>query len=106
MEQNFQWSVYFPSAPEREVLIVNTMDASLTYAVYTQRVSSGEIYIERVQGDSVLLHITKLQDGDTGEYECHTPSTDERYFGSYSDKMKLMGKVIYLFDFFPTFSPP
>ncbi|XP_067402407.1 immunoglobulin superfamily member 3 isoform X1 [Emydura macquarii macquarii] len=89
-EQNFQWSIYLPSAPEREVQIISTMDPSFPYAIYTQRVRSGEIYVERVQGDAALLHIKELQDRDAGEYECHTPTTDERYFGSYSAKMKLM----------------
>ncbi|XP_067402520.1 immunoglobulin superfamily member 2 [Emydura macquarii macquarii] len=88
-EQNFQWSIYLPSAPEREVQIISTMDPSFPYASYTQRVRSGEIYIERVQGDAALLHIKELQDRDAGEYECHTPTTDERYFGSYSAKMNL-----------------
>ncbi|XP_043394362.1 immunoglobulin superfamily member 2 isoform X3 [Chelonia mydas] len=88
-EQNFQWSIYLPSAPEREVQIISTMDPSFPYAIYTQRVRSGEIYVERVQGDSALLHIRELQDRDAGEYECHTPNTDERYFGSYSAKMNL-----------------
>ncbi|XP_019381245.1 PREDICTED: immunoglobulin superfamily member 3 isoform X1 [Gavialis gangeticus] len=89
-EQNFQWSIYLPSAPEREVQIVSTMDPSFPYAIYTQRVRNREIYVERIQGDSVLLHITELQDRDAGEYECHTPNTDERYFGSYSAKMDLV----------------
>ncbi|KAM6213340.1 immunoglobulin superfamily member 3 isoform 2-T2 [Sarcoramphus papa] len=89
-EQNFQWSIYLPSAPEREVQIVSTVDPSFPYAIYTQRVRSRGIYVERVQGDAVLLHITELQDRDAGEYECHTPNTDERYFGSYSAKMNLM----------------
>ncbi|NXK90771.1 IGSF2 protein, partial [Formicarius rufipectus] len=88
-EQNFQWSIYLPSAPEREVQIVSTIDPSFPYAIYTQRVRSRGIFVERVQGDAVLLHITELQDRDAGEYECHTPNTDERYFGSYSAKMKL-----------------
>ncbi|NXP49329.1 IGSF2 protein, partial [Heliornis fulica] len=89
-EQNFQWSIYLPSAPEREVQIVSTIDPSFPYAVYTQRVHSRGIYVERVQGDAVLLHITDLQDRDAGEYECHTPNTDEKYFGSYSAKTKLL----------------
>ncbi|KAF1648788.1 Immunoglobulin superfamily member 2, partial [Aptenodytes patagonicus] len=88
-EQNFQWSIYLPSAPEREVQIVSTVDPSFPYAIYTQRVRSRGIYVERVQGDAVLLHITDLQDRDAGEYECHTPNTDERYFGSYSAKTNL-----------------
>lgn len=89
-EQNFQWSVYLPSAPEREVQIVSTVDASFPYAIYTQRVRTGKIYVERVQGNLALLHITDLQARDAGEYECHTPNTDERYFGSYSAKMNLV----------------
>ncbi|XP_068766255.1 immunoglobulin superfamily member 3 isoform X4 [Struthio camelus] len=89
-EQNFQWSIYLPSAPEREVQIVSTADPSFPYAIYTQRVRSREIYVERLQGDAARLHITELQDRDAGEYECHTPTTDERYFGSYSAKMTLM----------------
>ncbi|NXK20044.1 IGSF2 protein, partial [Arenaria interpres] len=88
-EQNFQWSIYLPSAPEREVQIVSTVDPSFPYAIYTQRVRSRGIYVERVQGDAVLLHITELQKQDAGEYECHTPNTDERYFGSYSAKTNL-----------------
>ncbi|NXJ39534.1 IGSF2 protein, partial [Ciconia maguari] len=88
-EQNFQWSIYLPLAPEREVQIVSTVDPSFPYAIYTQRVRSRGIYVERVQGDAVLLHITELQDRDAGEYECHTPNTDERYFGSYSAKTNL-----------------
>ncbi|XP_058699521.1 immunoglobulin superfamily member 3-like [Poecile atricapillus] len=88
-EQNFQWSIYLPSAPEREVQIVSTVDPSFPYAIYTQRVRSRGIFVERLQGDAVLLHITELQDRDAGQYECHTPNTDERYFGSYSAKMNL-----------------
>nr|XP_025949120.1 immunoglobulin superfamily member 2 isoform X2 [Dromaius novaehollandiae] len=88
-EQNFQWSIYLPSAPEREVQIISTADPSFPYAIYTQRVRSREIYVERLQGDAARLHITELQDHDAGEYECHTPTTDERYFGSYSAKTNL-----------------
>ncbi|XP_063275451.1 immunoglobulin superfamily member 2-like isoform X2 [Prinia subflava] len=88
-EQNFQWSIYLPSAPEREVQIVSTVDPSFPYAIYTQRVRGRGIFVERLRGDAVLLHITELQERDAGQYECHTPNTDERYFGSYSAKMDL-----------------
>ncbi|NXQ13619.1 IGSF2 protein, partial [Peucedramus taeniatus] len=89
-EQNFQWSIYLPSAPEREVQIVSTVDPSFPYAIYTQRVRGRGIFVERLQGDAVLLHITELQERDAGQYECHTPNTDERYFGSYSAKTSLI----------------
>ncbi|KAM4699380.1 immunoglobulin superfamily member 3-like [Discoglossus pictus] len=88
--QNFLWSIYLPSAPEREVQIVSTNDKSFSYAIYSQRVSSGDIYVERVAGDHTRLHITQLQERDTGEYECHTPTTDPTYHGSYSAKMNLI----------------
>uniref|UniRef100_A0A8C8RB48 CD101 molecule n=1 Tax=Pelusios castaneus TaxID=367368 RepID=A0A8C8RB48_9SAUR len=88
-EQNFEWSIYLPSAMEQEVHIISTTDPSFSYSSYAQRVRGGEIYVEKVQGDAAMLHIKELQDKDAGEYECHTPTTDEKYFGSYSAKMNL-----------------
>lgn len=85
-EQNFQWSVYLPTAPTQEIQIISTMDDTFSYVVYAKRVKSREIYVERVQGNSVFLHISKLQMKDTGEYECFTPNTDEKYYGTYSAK--------------------
>ncbi|KAK2106748.1 hypothetical protein P7K49_016262 [Saguinus oedipus] len=89
-EQHFQWSVYLPTNPTQEVQIISTKDTGFSYAVYMQRVQSGDIYVERVQGNSVLLHISKIQVKDAGEYECHTPNTDEKYYGSYSAKTRLI----------------
>ncbi|KAH0624927.1 hypothetical protein JD844_032860 [Phrynosoma platyrhinos] len=91
LQQNFEWSFYKPSAPEIPLQISSTSDKSFPYAVYAQRVKSGEIYIERLRGDSVLLHLTDLKDKDAGEYECHTPNTDGSYLGTYSAKMHLSG---------------
>ncbi|KAM9321597.1 immunoglobulin superfamily member 3 [Gastrophryne carolinensis] len=88
-EQNFLYSIYLPSAPDREVQIVSTEDPSFSYAIYTPRVRAGDIYIERVSGDHSLLHVRQLQERDAGEYECHTPNTDPTYHGSYSAKMNL-----------------
>ncbi|XP_036624077.1 immunoglobulin superfamily member 2 [Trichosurus vulpecula] len=88
-EQTFQWSIYKPDKPDREVQIISTKDPDFTYAFYTLRVQRRDIYVERIQGNSVLLHISKLQTQDAGEYECHTLNTDGKYFGSYSDKVIL-----------------
>ncbi|XP_075396441.1 immunoglobulin superfamily member 2 isoform X2 [Tenrec ecaudatus] len=88
-EQHFQWSIYLPTAPTQEVQIVSTMDDGFSYALYAQRVRNRAIYVERVQGNSVVLHIANLQRKDAGEYECHTPNTDGTYFGSYSAKTTL-----------------
>uniref|UniRef100_H3AV69 Ig-like domain-containing protein n=1 Tax=Latimeria chalumnae TaxID=7897 RepID=H3AV69_LATCH len=88
-EQNFEWSVYLSESPDREVKIISTSNPHYAYAVYDARVHNKEIYIERVSGDSVLLHITNLQLRDQGEYECYTPNTDPTYLGTYSAKMNL-----------------
>ncbi|XP_054830252.1 immunoglobulin superfamily member 2-like [Eublepharis macularius] len=89
LEQTFQWSVYQASTPQIEWQLISTSDSNFPYAVYGKRVRRGEIYVERIHGDSVLLHITNLLDEDAGEYECHTPSTDEGYLGTYSAKTNL-----------------
>ncbi|XP_059355818.1 immunoglobulin superfamily member 3-like [Carassius carassius] len=89
VEQDFEWSMYLYTTPDREIRIVSTSQHSYAYALYAQRVNSKEIYIERLSGDSVLLHITKLQATDQGMYECYTPNTDSRYLGSYSARTNL-----------------
>eukprot|EP00062_Callorhinchus_milii_P011082 gi/632956621/ref/XP_007894048.1/ PREDICTED: immunoglobulin superfamily member 3-like [Callorhinchus milii] len=89
-QQNFEWSIYLPSAPERQIQIISTNDPTFPYAVYGNRVQNKEIYIERVDRDSVLLHITNLQPEDAGQYECHTPNTESAYWGSYSAKGNLI----------------
>ncbi|XP_078088787.1 immunoglobulin superfamily member 3-like [Mustelus asterias] len=88
-QQNFEWSIYLPSAPERQIQIVSTNDPDYPYAVYGSRVRNKEVYVERIDGDSALLHITNLQLADTGEYECHTPNTESTYWGSYNAKGNL-----------------
>uniref|UniRef100_A0A8C9WTG8 Immunoglobulin superfamily member 3 n=1 Tax=Sander lucioperca TaxID=283035 RepID=A0A8C9WTG8_SANLU len=89
VEQDFEWSMYLPSAPDREIRIVSTAQPNYAYAVYAQRVNSKEIYVERMSGDSAVLHITKVQAKDQGLFECYTPNTDGRYLGSYSARTNL-----------------
>lgn len=89
VEQDFEWSMYLPSAPDREIRIVSTAQPNYAYAVYAQRVNSKEIYVERLSRDSAMLHITKVQAKDQGVYECYTPNTDGRYLGSYSARTNL-----------------
>ncbi|CAK6953969.1 immunoglobulin superfamily member 3 [Scomber scombrus] len=89
LEQDFEWSMYLPSVPDREIRIVSTAQPNYAYAVYAQRVNSKEIYVERLSGDSSMLHITKVQAKDQGLFECYTPNTDGRYLGSYSARTNL-----------------
>ncbi|XP_066562626.1 immunoglobulin superfamily member 3 [Amia ocellicauda] len=87
--QDFEWSMYLPSTPNREIRIISTMQSDYAYAMYAQRVKNQEIYIERLSGDSVLLHITKLELKDLGQFECYTPNTDGQYLGVYSARTNL-----------------
>lgn len=89
VEQDFEWSMYLLSAPDREIRIVSTAQPNYAYAVYAQRVNSKEIYVERLSRDSAVLHITKVQAKDQGLFECYTPNTDGRYLGSYSARTNL-----------------
>ncbi|KAF5902018.1 immunoglobulin superfamily member 3-like, partial [Clarias magur] len=89
VEQDFEWSMYLDTAPDREIRIVSTAQSNYAYAVYAQRVNAKEIYVERLSGDSALLHITKLQPKDQGIFECYTPNTDGQYLGSYSARTNL-----------------
>lgn len=90
--QDFEWSMYLPSAPDREIRIISTAQPNYAYAFYTQRVNSKEIYVERLSRDSAVLHITKVQANDQGLFECYTPNTDGRYLGSYSARTNLTGE--------------
>lgn len=93
-EQNFEWSMYLPSVPDREIRIVSTATKNYAYAVYSQRVTSGEIFVEKLSSDSALLHITKVQAKDQGLFECYTPNTDGQYLGSYSARTNLTGESV------------
>ncbi|KAL0963628.1 hypothetical protein UPYG_G00308810 [Umbra pygmaea] len=89
MEQDFEWSMYLASAPDREIRIVSTAQPNYAYAVYAQRVNSKDIWVERLTRDSAMLHITKVQAKDQGLFECYTPNTDGQYLGSYSARTNL-----------------
>lgn len=94
VEQDFEWSMYLPSAPDREIRIVSTAQPNYAYSVYAQRVNSKEIYVERLSRDSAVLHITKVLAKDQGLFECYTPNTDGQYLGSYSARTNLTGKSL------------
>ncbi|CAL8389920.1 unnamed protein product, partial [Gadus morhua 'NCC'] len=89
LQQDFEWSMYLPSSPEREIRIVSTAQQNYAYAVYAQRVNAKEISVERLSRDSALLHIAKVTALDQGLFECYTPNTDGQYLGSYSARTNL-----------------
>ncbi|XP_051871289.1 immunoglobulin superfamily member 3 [Pristis pectinata] len=88
-EQNFEWLITRPDRPTFQVQIISTQDSGYSYAMYKRRVETREIYIERINNDSVRLHITNLQKSDEGEYECYTPNTESIYWGTYNAFMNL-----------------
>ncbi|XP_035871657.1 immunoglobulin superfamily member 8 isoform X1 [Phyllostomus discolor] len=88
-QQDFEWFLYRPEAPEAALGIVSTRDTRFSYAVFGPRVAAGEVQVQRLRGDAVMLKIARLQAQDAGVYECYTPSTDARYLGSYSSKVEL-----------------
>ncbi|XP_004640047.3 immunoglobulin superfamily member 8 [Octodon degus] len=88
-QQDFEWFLYRSEAPEVALSIISTRDPQFSYAMFAPRVAAGEVQVQRLQGDAVLLRIAHLQAQDAGVYECYTPSTDTRYFGSYSGKVEL-----------------
>ncbi|XP_029436784.1 immunoglobulin superfamily member 8 isoform X2 [Rhinatrema bivittatum] len=90
--QHFEWFVYRPGAPDISIGIVSTKNPRFFYTVFESRVQSGDVYIHRARGDGVELRIKRLRAEDTGVYECYTPTTDTKYYGSYSHKVEL--KVI------------
>ncbi|XP_043915014.1 immunoglobulin superfamily member 8 [Protopterus annectens] len=85
--QHFEWFIYHPDKPDIPIGIISSKDPSFPYAIYFPRVKSNEVQLKRVQDNIIELQIKALKPEDAGEYECHTPSTDKRYFGSYSDKV-------------------
>ncbi|XP_007945891.1 immunoglobulin superfamily member 8 [Orycteropus afer afer] len=88
-QQDFEWFLYRPEAPEAALGIVSTKDTRFSYAIFGPRVAAGEVQVQRLQGDAVMLKIARLQAQDAGVYECYTPSTDAHYLGSYSGKVEL-----------------
>lgn len=90
-QQDFEWFMYRPEAPATSLGIVSTKDSQFSYAVFGPRVASGDLQVQRLKGDSVVLKIARLQAQDSGFYECYTPSTDTQYLGNYSAKVELRG---------------
>uniref|UniRef100_A0A8C0H7M6 Immunoglobulin superfamily member 8 n=1 Tax=Chelonoidis abingdonii TaxID=106734 RepID=A0A8C0H7M6_CHEAB len=90
--QHFEWFLYRPTAPEISIGMVSTRDPSFPYAVFSPRVQSGEVSVQRLRGDAIELRIARLRAEDAGVYECYTPTTDSTYHGNYSSKVVL--KVI------------
>ncbi|XP_069492292.1 immunoglobulin superfamily member 3-like [Ambystoma mexicanum] len=89
--QIFEWSVFLPRMSAVKMQIVSTAGPDFSYMVYRDRVlNRREIFIERVRGDSVRMHIIQLQDKDQGVYECCTPNMDSAYYGTYSASLQLI----------------
>lgn len=85
--------MYRPSAPDISIGVISTKDPKFSYALFAPRVQAGDVSVQRVRGDAVELHIKEIRLEDGGIYECYTPSTDSKYYGSYSSKVQLKGML-------------
>ncbi|XP_038624596.1 immunoglobulin superfamily member 8 [Tachyglossus aculeatus] len=88
-QQDFEWFLYRPEAPDTALGVVSTRDPRFPYALFAARVAAGEVTVRRLRGDAAQLSIGRLRAQDAGVYECYTPSTDAAYLGSYSGKVEL-----------------
>ncbi|XP_030398321.1 immunoglobulin superfamily member 8 isoform X1 [Gopherus evgoodei] len=104
--QHFEWLLYRPTAPKISIGMVSTRDPSFPYAVFSPRVQSGEVSVQRLRGDAVELRIARLRAEDAGVYECYTPTTDSTYHGNYSSKVVLKVIPDMLWVLAPTPRPP
>uniref|UniRef100_A0A8C7CKQ2 Immunoglobulin superfamily member 3 n=1 Tax=Oncorhynchus kisutch TaxID=8019 RepID=A0A8C7CKQ2_ONCKI len=95
-QQDFRFSVYKPPKNTQEIQIISTDDTNYAVAVYGDRVRRGVITLERLSVTSVLFHVKSLEDGDEGEYECHTPNSEAVYDGTYNAKttLKVIGDTL------------
>ncbi|XP_072542109.1 immunoglobulin superfamily member 2 [Salminus brasiliensis] len=88
-DQCFEFLVYKPNFPDREIRMISTCDENYPYAVFNQRVRDKSITIERRSKTSVLLHLVSLLAEDAGTYECFTPNSFQIYEGTYNAKITL-----------------
>ncbi|KAF1382634.1 hypothetical protein PFLUV_G00145810 [Perca fluviatilis] len=82
--KGFEFRVKKPEKPTSEINIISTNDPDFSYAVYTQRVRSGDIHLTRVNPNSVFFEIQRLDKTDEGEYDCSVINHQHVYDGTYS----------------------
>uniref|UniRef100_A0A672JTJ3 Ig-like domain-containing protein n=1 Tax=Salarias fasciatus TaxID=181472 RepID=A0A672JTJ3_SALFA len=84
--KHFSFYINKPANPGLDINIISTNDRGFGFAIYQQRVRSGEIFITRVSPNSVIFEIQSLQRGDEGDYDCSVENSEYTYDGSYSVK--------------------
>uniref|UniRef100_A0A8D0CLZ8 Immunoglobulin superfamily, member 3-like n=1 Tax=Sander lucioperca TaxID=283035 RepID=A0A8D0CLZ8_SANLU len=84
--KGFEFRVKKPANPTFEINIISTNDQAFGYAVYTQRVRSGDINLTHVNPNSVFFEIQRLEKGDEGEYDCSVINHQLVYDGTYNAK--------------------
>ncbi|XP_034740484.1 immunoglobulin superfamily member 3-like [Etheostoma cragini] len=84
--KEFEFRVKKPEKPTFEINIISTNAQDFGYAIYTQRVRSGDINLKHVTPNSVFFEIQRLEKADEGEYECSVINQQLFYDGTYSAK--------------------
>ncbi|KAI1885157.1 hypothetical protein AGOR_G00217300 [Albula goreensis] len=88
-EQDFDWKVFRGNV---WVQLISTFDLGFADRSLQGRVDSGDITVERLDGNAVELRIRSLMSADSTTYRCSTPSTDSVIQGNYEADVQL--KVI------------
>ncbi|KAL4609195.1 prostaglandin F2 receptor negative regulator-like [Arapaima gigas] len=86
LEQDFEWKLVQGDVTHD---LVSSMDSQYTGAVFADRVSSGDLSLERLSDSSAELRIRALRPTDGGTYRCSTPSTDMSVSGNYDADVEL-----------------
>ncbi|XP_045913713.1 prostaglandin F2 receptor negative regulator [Micropterus dolomieu] len=87
-EQDFEWMMSREATGAKKKMI-STFDTGYPDPLFSKRVASGDIAVERLQDDEVELKIAEVKSTDAGFYWCQTPSTDSSFSGNYEAQVKL-----------------
>ena len=77
------------------IIIISTRDPNRGDVVFSDRVRSKKIGVERSDPTAVILTISDLELTDTGEYECAVVNQERSYDGVYSAKTSVKGDVVF-----------
>lgn len=88
-DQDFEWNMIQAG---KEYQVVSTFDSDYPDAIFKDRVSSGDIRVNKLSDSSAELKIKKARATDSAIYQCKTPSTDTVISGNYFADVTIKGK--------------
>lgn len=88
-EQDFEWKAIKES---ETINVISTFDSSFSDKSLKDRVTNGDISVQRLGDSSVELRIKEASTTDSATYVCSTPSTDSVISGNYNAHVHLRGR--------------